>query len=85
MIGPVVGAIVGDINTGLQVGYTIELMFLGQVLVGTALPPEETFLTDIATAFAYISGNQQLAFAAVLPLVILGQTDMYFHNAASCA
>lgn len=73
VVGPIVGAIMGDINIGLQVGCTIELMFLGQVFVGTALPPEETFSTGIAAAFACISGNQQLALATALPLAILGQ------------
>ena len=76
VVGPIVGAIMGDINIGLQVGCTIELMFLGQVFVGTALPPEETFSTGIAAAFACISGNQQLALATALPLAILGQMGM---------
>lgn len=84
VVGPIVGAIMGDINIGLQVGCTIELMFLGQVFVGTALPPEETFSTGIAAAFACISGNQQLALATALPLVILGQMGMYFRNMALC-
>ena len=52
VIGPIIGLIMGDLKMGLMVGCTIELMFLGQVFVGTALPPEETFSTIIATAFA---------------------------------
>ena len=38
-IGPVVGAIMGDFQTGLQVGVTVELMFLAVIFVGTAVPP----------------------------------------------
>lgn len=38
-IGPLVGAIMGDFNTGLQVGVTVELMFLAVIFVGTAVPP----------------------------------------------
>lgn len=49
VIGPIIGLIMGDLKMGLMVGCTIELMFLGQVFVGTALPPEETFSTIIAT------------------------------------
>ena len=69
---------------GLMVGCTIELMFLGQVFVGTALPPEETFSTIIATAFACISGSTEVALATALPLAILGQMGMYFRNMVLC-
>ena len=37
VIGPIIGLIMGDLKMGLMVGCTIELMFLGQVFVGTAL------------------------------------------------
>ena len=63
VIGPIIGLIMGDLKMGLMVGCTIELMFLGQVFVGTALPPEETFSTIIATAFACISGSTEVALA----------------------
>ena len=49
-IGPLVGAIMGDFNTGLQVGVTVELMFLAVIFVGTAVPPNPTISTAIATA-----------------------------------
>ena len=71
VIGPIIGLIMGDLKMGLMVGCTIELMFLGQVFVGTALPPEETFSTIIALATA-------------LPLAILGQMGMYFRNMVLC-
>ena len=74
----------GDLKMGLMVGCTIELMFLGQVFVGTALPPEETFSTIIATAFACISGSTEVALATALPLAILGQMGMYFRNMVLC-
>ncbi|MEG0034776.1 MAG: PTS sugar transporter subunit IIC [Bacilli bacterium] len=84
VVGTVVGAIMGNVGIGLQVGCTIELMFLGQVFVGTALPPEETFSTGIAAAFACISGNTEIAIATALPLAILGQMGMYFRNMVLC-
>ncbi|GHH98627.1 PTS mannose/fructose/sorbose/N-acetylgalactosamine transporter subunit IIC [Neobacillus kokaensis] len=80
VVGPLVGFIMGDVGIGLQVGVIIELMFLGQVFVGTALPPEETFSTGIATAFAVISGSTVVALATALPLAVLGQMAMYFRN-----
>ena len=84
VIGPIIGLIMGDLKMGLMVGCTIELMFLGQVFVGTALPPEETFSTIIATAFACISGSTEVALATALPLAILGQMGMYFRNMVLC-
>ena len=80
VIGPIIGLIMGDLKMGLMVGCTIELMFLGQVFVGTALPPEETFSTIIATAFACISGSTEVALATAL----LGQMGMYFRNMVLC-
>lgn len=80
VVGPLVGLIMGDLKTGLEVGCIIELMFLGQIFVGTALPPEETFSTGIATAFACLSGNTAVALATALPLAVLGQMGMYFRN-----
>ena len=79
VIGPIIGLIMGDLKMGLMVGCTIELMFLG-----TALPPEETFSTIIATAFACISGSTEVALATALPLAILGQMGMYFRNMVLC-
>lgn len=80
VVGPIVGLIMGDLRMGLEVGVIIELMFLGQVFVGTALPPEETFSTGIAAAFAVTSGSTAIALATALPLAILGQMAMYFRN-----
>ena len=68
VIGPIIGLIMGDLKMGLMVGCTIELMFLGQVFVGTALPPEETFSTIIATAFACISGSTSEIWCSVYGL-----------------
>lgn len=83
-VGPVVGFLMGDLRIGLEVGCIIELMFLGQVFVGTALPPEETFSTILAAAFACISGSTEVALATALPLAILGQMGMYFRNMVLC-
>ena len=82
--GGIVGLIMGDFSIGLEVGCIIELMFLGQVFVGTALPPEETFSTILAAAFACISGSTEVALATSIPLAILGQMGMYLRNIVLC-
>lgn len=84
IVGPLVGLIMGNLSMGLEVGVIIELMFLGQVFVGTALPPEETFSTGIAAAFACITGSSTVALATALPLAVLGQSAMYFRNMVLC-
>ena len=71
VIGPIVGLIMGNFEIGLQVGCIVELMFLGQVFVGTALPPEETFSTILAAAFACIANSTEVALATALPLACL--------------
>lgn len=73
--GFVVGIIMGDITTGLIVGATVELMFLAVVFVGTAVPPDPTLASAIATAFAvFAGGNAELAVAAAIPIALIGQT-----------
>lgn len=84
VVGPIVGLIMGNVPIGLEVGCIVELMFLGQVFVGTALPPEETFSTTIAAAFACISGSTEVALATALPLALIGQMGMYFRNIVLC-
>lgn len=50
VIAPLVGLVFGDLSTGLQVGVSVELMFLAVVFVGTAIPPDETISAGLAAA-----------------------------------
>lgn len=73
--GLVVGIIMGDIHTGLIVGATVEMMFLAVVFVGTAVPPDPTLASAIATAFAvFAGGSTDLAVATAIPIALIGQT-----------
>lgn len=73
-VGPVVGLIMGDFQTGLTVGVTVELMFLAVIFVGTAVPPNPTISTAIATAVAILGGGgTELAVATALPVSFIGQ------------
>lgn len=72
--GAVVGLILGDLQTGLAVGATVELMFLATVFVGTAVPPDPTLSSAIATAFAvFAGGGIDLAVATAIPISLIGQ------------
>lgn len=72
-IGPLVGLVMGDLKTGLEVGVSIELMFLAVVWVGVAIPPDETLSAGIAAAFACLVGDASVGIATALPLAIIGQ------------
>lgn len=49
---PIIGAILGDANTGLVVGGTYELMMVGNMPVGGAQPPNAVLGSVVAMIFA---------------------------------
>lgn len=72
--GPVVGLMLGDLQTGLVVGATVELMFLAVIFVGTAVPPDPTLSAALATAFAvFAGGGTEVAIASAIPVALIGQ------------
>lgn len=79
-IGPLVGLIFNNIEIGLQVGVTVEMMFLGVVFVGTAVPPDEVVSTGIAAALACASGSAEIGIATALPISLIGLIGRYFRN-----
>lgn len=81
VVGPVVGLIMGDVQTGFAVGITVELMFLAVIFVGTAVPPNPTISTAIATGIAILGGGgTDLAVATALPVSFIGQMAETFQN-----
>lgn len=67
VIGPIIGAIMGDLQTGLIVGGSYELMMIGAMPVGGAQPPNAVIGGIMATVFAI---SLKLDTAAALPLAI---------------
>ena len=57
IVGTLVGLALGDLEKGLLVGASIELISLGVVQVGAAVPADMTLGAVIATAFAILSGS----------------------------
>jgi len=69
VLGPLVGLVLGDLQTGLAVGATLELAFMGTQAIGAALPPEITAGGILGTAFAITSGaGVDAALALALPI-----------------
>lgn len=74
VMGPVIGAILGDMKTGLVVGATYQLMTIGNMPVGGAQPPNAVIGGIVAVIFAITSGLEpNAAVAAAIPFALLGQ------------
>ncbi len=75
VVSPIVGAICGDLETGILIGATLELVFMGAIQVGAAVPPDVLVGAGLGTAFAIISGQgADIALALGLPIAILAQS-----------
>lgn len=72
--GAVIGAILGDLQTGLIVGGTYQLMTIGNMPVGGAQPPNAVIGGIMAVVFA-VSSNLEPAAAVGLavPFALIGQ------------
>lgn len=72
--GTITGIILGDVNTGLTVAASLQLMWLGLVSVGAAMPPDIIVGAIVGTAFAIITGKGVAAGIAVgMPAAVIGQ------------
>lgn len=73
ILGPIVGLIAGDLQTGLIVGGTLELVFIGAATFGGTVPPNVAIGAGVGTALA-ISGDLGVEAALVLavPAAVLG-------------
>ncbi|WP_348920976.1 PTS mannose/fructose/sorbose/N-acetylgalactosamine transporter subunit IIC [Enterococcus rotai] len=69
VVAPLVGLALGDIETGIKLGATLELVFMGAFPVGASNPPDFVSGTIIATAYVIMSG-QSVSSAVVLAVPI---------------
>lgn len=72
--GMVIGLILGDLQTGLIVGGTYQLMTIGNMPIGGAQPPNAVIGGIMATVLAVSSGLEPtVAVATAIPFSLLGQ------------
>ena len=72
--GAVIGAILGDLKTGLIVGGTYQLMTIGNMPVGGAQPPNAVIGGVMAVVFAIASGLEpEAAVGLAVPFALIGQ------------
>ena len=74
MLGPLVGLVLGDLQQGIIIGASLELIFMGNIKVGAAIPPDVVTGGVLGTAFAIISGKGTgIALALAIPISILAE------------
>ena len=78
IMATLVGALLGDVKTGIMIGTTLELAFLGAVPIGASNPPDMTSGAIIATAFTILYGAS--AGVAVIIAIPVAKLVSLFDN-----
>ena len=78
---PLVGLVLGDLQSGLAIGASLELLFMGSISIGAYVPPDETIGGVLACAFAIQLGQSTEAaikniLNAALPILV-DRADVY--------
>ena len=74
VLGPLVGWALGDLHQGIIIGATLELIFMGNIKVGAAIPPDVITGGVLGTAFAILSGKgAAIALALAIPISLLAE------------
>lgn len=75
VVSSVIGIILGDAQAGIMIGATLELIFMGAIQIGGAVPPDVLVGAGLGTAFAIITGKgAEVALTLALPIAILAQS-----------
>ncbi|WP_229688915.1 PTS system mannose/fructose/sorbose family transporter subunit IID [Puia dinghuensis] len=74
VLAPLVGGALGDWHQGIVIGASLELIFMGNIKVGAAIPPDVVTGGVLGTAFAIMSGKGVgIALALAIPISILAE------------
>ncbi|WP_066496853.1 PTS mannose/fructose/sorbose/N-acetylgalactosamine transporter subunit IIC [Abyssisolibacter fermentans] len=74
VLAPLVGLVLGDLQAGIMIGATLELVFMGVVTIGAATPPDTVTGSVLGTAFAILTNSgPEIALALALPIAMLSQ------------
>jgi mannose/fructose/sorbose-specific phosphotransferase system IID component len=75
VLAPIVGLILGDLQTGIVVGGAFELIFIGAAAIGGAVPPNIVLATVIGTSFAIeTGGGTKTAFLVGVPAAVVASS-----------
>lgn len=65
VVAPIVGAILGDLKTGLIMGAGLESVFMGISAIGGQIPADATTASIIAVAYTILTGSTMEAGIAI--------------------
>lgn len=85
LIATVVGIIMGDVTTGLLIGATLEVMWMGVGNVGAYSAPDMISGTAIGTALGIASGGTATAVALAVPTSLLAQQLLVLYRSGIVA
>ncbi len=72
IMGTLTGLVLGDMQTGIMVGATLELVWLGAMAIGASNPPDMTSGSIIGTAYVITTGADiASAVALAVPVSML--------------
>lgn len=75
VVSPLVGLALGDMQTSIIIGATLELVFMGAIQIGGAVPPDALVGAGLGTAFAILTNQgAEIALTLALPIAILAQS-----------
>jgi mannose/fructose/N-acetylgalactosamine-specific phosphotransferase system component IIC len=78
IIAPLIGLVLGDLQTGIILGATFEAAFLGVIAVGGAMPADPATGTAFGTAIAILSNaSAEEALAIAVPVAVFALTIGY--------
>lgn len=69
IVSPLIGAVLGDLPTGIVIGGTIEMLSLGWMNIGAAMAPDAA-LAGIISTILVIAGNQDVAAGIALAIPV---------------
>lgn len=70
--GVLIGLVMGDLKTGIIMGATLEMAFIGAVTLGAAVPPDVITGGILGTAFAITTGKgAEVALTLAFPIATL--------------
>ncbi|WP_019615648.1 PTS N-acetylgalactosamine transporter subunit IIC [Psychromonas ossibalaenae] len=79
VLGPIVGFILGDLQTGILVGGTLELVWMGLAPLAGAQPPNVIIGTVVGAAFAISTGvSADVAVGIAVPFAVAVQMGITF-------
>lgn len=78
VVATLVGLVLGHLETGIMVGASLELIFLGAVPIGASNPPDITSGAIIGTSFVILTGQE--VGAAVTLAVPVATLVLLFDN-----